>query len=85
MIEICMTCGLRKPSGRDWSRDRCRVDSHVGVLTFSDENGKAIADAAKAYHGAREIEDRERAMNDWIAAVDGTGFAGDNADQMELS
>ncbi len=89
MIEICKTCGRRKPAYYGDSIDRrtanlCRDDRHTESVAVTDNQARDLAAAAKAYNSAKEVEDRATALNDWLAALT-DGLPAPEAEQMEMA
>lgn len=85
MIEICTTCGQRKPSpDAPWQQKGCRDDEHTDSVAVTDNQARDLAAAAKAYNSARELEDRASAMNDWLLVLT-DGLPAPETDQLELA
>lgn len=89
MIEICKTCGRRKPDENSHFGSRsdnaiCRDDLHADSVAVTDNQARDLAAAAKAYNSAKEVEDRASALNDWVCVLT-DGLPAHDADQLELA
>ena len=92
VVAICTDCGRPRPQGRSLYALRrftatsyCREDSHGESIEVTDEQLLELVSAMRAYHAAKSVEERARAMTDWMAVLRSGGTEVDAGQQLDLT